>query len=70
MKLYVVHLPGVHTFVEVRETSKKVDPYGVVTMVNEGRSFEFQNKIGAEEVSRVFGGQVDVIEYNIKEIMK
>lgn len=70
MKLYVVHLPGVHSYVEVRDAAKKVDPYGIITVVNEGRSFEFQNKIGADEVARIFEGKIDVIEYDVKDLMK
>ena len=70
MKLYVVHVPGVRTYAEIRDASKWVDPYGVITVVNEGRSFEFENKIGADEVARVFDGQVDVIEYDINKLYK
>lgn len=70
MKLYVVTLPETRTFVEVRTVAKKVDPYGVITVVNEGRSFEFQNKIGADEVVRVFDGQTEIIEYDVKKLFK
>lgn len=70
MKLYVVHLPGTHTYAEVRDSAKKVDPYGIITVVNEGRSFEFQNKIGADEVARVFGGKIDTIEYDVSKLYK
>jgi hypothetical protein len=68
MKLYVVSLPIVREFAEVRNAAKKVDPYGIVTEVIPGRSYEFQNKIGADEVARVFEGSVDTIEYDITNL--
>ena len=70
MKLYVVSLPGIRTFPEVRDVAKKVDPYGIITVVNEGRSFEFQNKIGADEVARVFEGVVEVVEFDVTSLYK
>lgn len=70
MKLYVVTLPIVHEYAEIRDAAKSVDPYGIVTVVESGRKFEFQNKLGADEVSRRFDGLVETIEYNIKDLYK
>ena len=69
MKLYVVNLPIVRTFPEVRDAAKKVDPYCIITKVDE-RTFEFQSKIGADEVARVFDGVIEIIEYDVKKLMK
>lgn len=70
MKLYVVHLPVSRPFSEVRDNAKRVSPYCMVTVVNEGRSFEFQDELAAKEVARVFDGKIDIIEYDVKSLMK
>ena len=69
MKLYAISLPNAN-FREVHSVAKNVDPYALVS-VNEGTDvYEFQSKLAADEVARVFNAEIKVIEYNIKDLMK
>jgi hypothetical protein len=69
MKLYVVAFTETVSFVDVRDEAKKVDPLCVVTVVEEGKSYEFQDELPAQCVADMFGGEVNVIEYDIKELL-
>ena len=71
MKLYNVKLPTIEPFDKVRSVVKKVDAFAVVSVDNnDAFSFSFQSKVAADEVARVFGGAIDVIEYDITKLLK
>jgi hypothetical protein len=69
MKLFKVTLPKEVSFVDVRETAKKVDPYVIVTVVAKDRIYEVQDKLVADELVRVYNGKVELIEYDVRDLL-
>jgi hypothetical protein len=69
MKLYIVTVPG-RTYKEVLDVAKQADTYAIITVVEKDKSYEFQSKLAADNVAKTFEGSTEVIEYDIKNIMK
>lgn len=70
MKLYIVNLEKPVPYIKVREVAKKIEPLATVNVVEKDKIYEFQSKVVAIEVATVFDGEIDIIEYDITDILK
>jgi len=63
MKLYIVRLPNPVNYGEIRAVAEKVDPISIITMIEDSKVYEFHDEMGARKVAKVFGGNLETIEY-------
>lgn len=72
MKLYIVDFEKEQDFMAVKAAAK-IGDLGAVVYMNEDsafKTFEFQSKAAADSVVKIIGGELRVIDYNIKDILK